>query len=639
MTNATAGCYTCRLRRKKCDEGKIQCKACRHLGLQCEYKRPLWWSNNDQRRIQKENIKAIIKRTKTQEKCAAQMAPPMGADTPPGLSYSLPTSATYSVTPGTRAPSVDDQYSPGVGYDFSQPPEACDSHAQPHVFSPSYDPNPYFHPYTPVPYEVDIKTESQMFVNDIPTRKDSSTSTYSTWHPPAEMTPLADNEWVHEGIFENTDLFVGEEGPEVDFFAHQPPFAAQNLAIDVDERDRPLLNHFIENVQHLLFPVLEVNRPGLAQSELVLPSLATNRCYLHCCLSIAAEHLKSTRSLEGQEAEDELMRIRGATVNVLNSELQKESLGQPLDYRQLLDATLAMTLYKCSVGRPDETLLDIPWHGHFQLISDLVKRLQLEFAVEHIPGHEPQTPVCMTQTTWIDILGATMKARNPLFAASYREKFQDDDTSGLRTVMGCEDKVMYLISEIACLDAIKVEGRTDDYSICQMIRLLGHFLDSTTPQPPRELRNPIMDSGLIDPVQLSENITAIFRIAARIYLVGLVPDHTDTRTSIADLVNQMADAMEFIPSGPHGFDRSVVWPLLIAGSASTPSSRLRKLIPERVAAMGGLGEYGSFGRMVRVLQEVWRQSDEGQNPEENRRNVHWRDVMQQHEGWQDFLLI
>ena len=62
------GCFTCRLRRKKCDEGKPACKACKHLGLDCEYKRPMWWGNNEHRKNQKENIKTIIKRTKLSEK-------------------------------------------------------------------------------------------------------------------------------------------------------------------------------------------------------------------------------------------------------------------------------------------------------------------------------------------------------------------------------------------------------------------------------------------------------------------------------------------------------------------------------------------------------------------------------------------
>lgn len=100
------GCFTCRLRRKKCDEGKPTCRACKHLGLKCEYKRPMWWSNNEQRRTQKEIIKNIIKRTKLNEKSAQGVT--LTSNTPPSLCHSLPTSDTFSDGMGcTRAPSVD----------------------------------------------------------------------------------------------------------------------------------------------------------------------------------------------------------------------------------------------------------------------------------------------------------------------------------------------------------------------------------------------------------------------------------------------------------------------------------------------------------------------------------------------------
>ena len=71
LTACSPGCYTCRLRRKKCDEGSPCCTACKNLGLRCDYKRPMWWSNNDQRRHQKDNIKMIIKRKKLTEKTTA----------------------------------------------------------------------------------------------------------------------------------------------------------------------------------------------------------------------------------------------------------------------------------------------------------------------------------------------------------------------------------------------------------------------------------------------------------------------------------------------------------------------------------------------------------------------------------------
>lgn len=65
------GCFTCRLRRKKCDEKHPSCGACVNLCVKCEYKRPIWWGNAEQRRIQKERIKNKIKQTKMHERNGA----------------------------------------------------------------------------------------------------------------------------------------------------------------------------------------------------------------------------------------------------------------------------------------------------------------------------------------------------------------------------------------------------------------------------------------------------------------------------------------------------------------------------------------------------------------------------------------
>src|SRR5438105_3077037 len=93
------------------------CKACKNLGLKCEYKRPSWWSNNEQRKQQKEVIKMIIKRTKLSEK--TQQMVTLSADIPPELSHSLPTSDAFSDSMDrTRSVSVDSQFS--LEYDFNQ---------------------------------------------------------------------------------------------------------------------------------------------------------------------------------------------------------------------------------------------------------------------------------------------------------------------------------------------------------------------------------------------------------------------------------------------------------------------------------------------------------------------------------------
>jgi hypothetical protein len=62
------GCYTCRLRRKKCDESHPACLACFSLGVTCEYDLPAWWNSTAQRKNHKEIIKEKIKQTKVDEK-------------------------------------------------------------------------------------------------------------------------------------------------------------------------------------------------------------------------------------------------------------------------------------------------------------------------------------------------------------------------------------------------------------------------------------------------------------------------------------------------------------------------------------------------------------------------------------------
>jgi hypothetical protein len=598
--------------------------------LKCEYKRPLWWSNNEQRKTQKETIKNIIKRTKLSEK--ANQASATGSASPPGLSHSLPTSATYSdVTARTRAVSVDSSNS--LEYEFNQPPlpEHFDMY-QPQVFTPRFETYPHYQPYPPTPYEVDIKTERQMYVDDVPTRRDSSISTFSTFQPPPThdgLPTLPEEAWIQEEFIEgHGDLFsAGEEGLDFNFFdfSHSVPQSTQQAVIQVDDSDRPLLDHFIDNVLRLIFPILEVNQCGSARTEVVLPALESNKCYLHCCLSIAAIHLKSTQGVQNEQLDSDIMRHRYSTISELCDALNRDT-----DHVKILEATLGMIFFQCSVGRPDDCLPDIPWHQHFQAASSLVRKLELPDAVFQI-----HPPFNMTLTSWIDILGATMLGRAPQFANTYRDKHLSASTSGLCELMGCEDRMMYLISEIACLEALKIGNVLDDMQLCEHIKLLGQQVDLTEP-PLGAVELPYSSSGSIRPKQLSRNMTAMFRVAARIWLCSLVPGSTRYDQSMIDVVSRFTALFEFIPSGPDGFDRSLVWPLLIAGAHSTPSSAFRHVFADRIACLGEQAEFGSFGRMVRLLQEVWRQSDE-QSAIGGHRNVHWRDVMRQ-KGW-DFLLI
>ncbi|KAI1504407.1 fungal-specific transcription factor domain-containing protein [Biscogniauxia marginata] len=628
------GCYTCRLRRKKCDEGTPMCSACKHLGLVCEYKRPMWWSNNDARRQHKDDIKMIIKRKKLSEKASHTIQ--TSVSSPPGLSHSLPTSATFSdPLDRTRSASIDSHFS----FNFNSPPNVPDYGA----YNPQILPSHPDFMFSMSPYEIDVKTERQMYVNDIPTIRESTVSTFSTFHtppPPGTVLPSypMDGEWT-EQVYQERRESLTEESLNCNFFdfSHGPTMNSRQVDIELDENDQRLLDHFIQFVLPTIFPILETNQHGSVSSDLILPALQNNKGYLHCCLMIAAQHYKATMNIQGEEIDSDIMRHRHATILSLC-----EALNRDENHQQILEATLGLIFFQCCVGRYDDSLPDIPWHQHFQAVNSLVTKLDLPRLVSDPAEPLAQTPFNMTLTAWIDILGATMQGRAPAFAHTYREKHLSttNPSLGLRELMGCDDRVMYLISEIACLEALKKEGM-DDITLCQHVHALGDQI-GLTEVGDNGPKMPINTNGILSPKQLSKNITSAFRLAARIYLCSLVPGFSPNQGSCVGLVEKLTTVLQHIPPGPAGFDRSLAWVYLIGGSVSSTNSTFRQFFNDRISQLGDAANVGSFGGVASLLHEVWQQTDSYQPSPSATGSVEppyisWRDVMQMR--GLDYLLI
>lgn len=626
------------------------CTACKHLGLACEYKRPMWWSNNDARRKHKDDIKMIIKRKKLSEKSTHTIQTSVGS--PPGLSHSLPTSATFSdPLDRTRSSSIDSHFA----FNFNSPQSS-------HEYGPFTPQMPHefmFSPYSP--YEIDVKTERQMFINDIPTLRESTTSTFSTYAtppPPGTVLPQfpLEGEWTEQVYSERRESLT-EETLNVNFFdfSHGPATSQRHVAIELDEGDQRLLDHFIQFVLPTIFPILESNQHGSVSSDLILPALQNNKGYLHCCLSIAAQHYKAAMGLEGEEIDGDIMRHRYATISALCDALNRDE-----NHQQILEAALGLIFFQCGVGRFDDSLPDIPWHQHFQAVVSLVQKLDLPRVVSDPNEPLTQAPFNMTLAAWVDILGATMLGRAPTFAHTYREKHLSpiNPSLGLRELMGCEDRVMYLISEIACLEALKKDGM-DDITLCQHVHVLGDQIGLTEMGEGTPVL-PFNANGSLSPKQLSKNITAAFRLAGRIYLCSLVPGFDPAQASCRGLVDKLTTVLQQIPSGPAGFDRTLSWVYLVGGSVSLPASSFRAFFDDRAAQLADLAHFGSFGRVACLLREVWLQSDglqlvkppsspaatsssssssevPQQQQQQHQQYVHWRDVMQM-KGW-DYLLI
>lgn len=485
-----------------------------------------------------------------------------------------------------------------------------------------------------------------------------------------------------QNFFPSHDGFqYGFDHPQI--YGHAPvfmddsslPLSSFQGTIPVSNHDRPLLTHFLDHVLQLIYPVLEAHQRRPARTSEIIRSLETNKSYLHCCLSVSAVHIKTTMGVHTEQINRDILRHRYEAVSQL-CQLLKRGADH---HEEILDATLAMIFFHCSVGGGDDTysgdnkncLPDIPWNAHFQAVSNLINKLNF------VPP-----PLGSSLIAWIDIFGATMLGKSPQFAHTYRNRHVSGTSTGLQELMGCDDHVMYLISEISCLESLKASGRVTDEKLRHHISALSMQLEhtasadatlewpcTTSPGGASTNSNGSVSSSSrssstasVNPQKLTRSTSALFCIAARIYLRSLAPGFSCNQPNIISLVGAAAEILRYIPAGRNGYDRALVWPLLITGAYSIPSSPFRAILAERASLLGDLGDFGSFGRMYRLLQELWRLSDdmimpplpssatETTFPERplspslgtpgrplRKQQVHWRDVMKRH-GW-DYLLI
>jgi hypothetical protein len=68
-TRSTRGCWTCRIRKKKCDEGFPECYACTNLGIHCHRfdQKPAWLDGGQREREGLERIKQAVKESITRK--------------------------------------------------------------------------------------------------------------------------------------------------------------------------------------------------------------------------------------------------------------------------------------------------------------------------------------------------------------------------------------------------------------------------------------------------------------------------------------------------------------------------------------------------------------------------------------------
>jgi hypothetical protein len=344
----------------------------------------------------------MIKRTKLTEK-AVHLSPANSADSPPELSRSLPTSDTLSDTIASRhrSDSIDSQYTI-YGEDSG------DHYHQMHPGHYNHHGHAHYqhHAGAPPPYnEYDVFShQKQTYVNGYPIdsmpRRPSSTASFASSnlrrssmasvHVPIEQPATYIQ---HPSI---SEVIASAEDTANSFFDFHPyaPVEAPApipLQIPVEGDDRFLLDHFLYDVQRLIFPVLDLHHD--ARQQVILQALANNECYRHCCLSISALHIKTTRPMAGADEErvdQDITRHRYKTISGLCEALAKDS-----EHLQILEATLGMILFQVS---HKSLLVDLS-AANVNLFSAPLDRRPIRSRI--FPGTNISSPQFPLSTSWI----------------------------------------------------------------------------------------------------------------------------------------------------------------------------------------------------------------------------------------------
>ncbi|KAI0843296.1 fungal-specific transcription factor domain-containing protein [Hypoxylon sp. FL0890] len=426
---------------------------------------------------------------------------------------------------------------------------------------------------------------------------------------------------------------VGEALPSLDHIGLRDHMKLPNIDQTIMQRDRPMIDHFVQFVLPNIFPIHQLTRQGQSMSLFVLTSLETNESYLHCCLMLAAQHYKFVMNSRAESIDISILKHNTMLIKTLQNLLTRKE-----DYEQVLQTTLSLITFQCHIGVYDSPVVRIPFHEHIKGATSIAHVLELPGLVSSSKQPEGFDRIYISMTAWVDILGATMKGSAPYFARIYRERHlsTNDSHLGLVNLMGCEDRVMYLISEIACLDMLVTQG-IDEADLRRHTTILEAQLDDVK----RHEGTPeifITVNGSLNLRQLTYYITEAFIAAAKLYLRCLDPNFFPHKLDCMGQVERITDLVQYVPSGPKGYDQCLVWVYLVCGSVSLPSSPFRHFFNDRVVQLGDSAKLGSFGGLVSVLQEIWHPThSEIQDPLVEPRHPAWRGAMER-KGW-DYLLI
>ncbi|OBT89253.1 hypothetical protein VE02_04282 [Pseudogymnoascus sp. 03VT05] len=210
------------------------------------------------------------------------------------------------------------------------------------------------------------------------------------------------------------------------------------------------------------------------------------------------------------------------------------------------------------------------------------------------------------QIAYLDIMCAALGHRKPMFASTYSYTLSSSSpySIGLQLYNGCDDRVLYTISHIS--STIEFSHDLDADQLSHSAQAFNDSLQNTIipPAQPRTSSQIKAGAAFADGEIL---ITVAFRLAARIYALGVLGRYARRSDSIRPLMLDLARTLTLLSKANCPCQQpGLLWMYLVGGAASLPGDAFRVALPASMERE----KDGRFRAVVMKFMGVWEGYDD-----------------------------
>ncbi|KAH8788912.1 fungal-specific transcription factor domain-containing protein [Diaporthe sp. PMI_573] len=625
LARSSDGCWTCRLRRKKCDEARPHCAACAALEISCLYsdEKPEWMDGGERQAKMAEEVKAEVKKKAAWRRERKYLS---------------------GIEPGIEELSMADAIS-----DLT--------------FTSHHDESGGI-----APTGADKSTSPASNSWDSPQNSSSDGTSNNT--PPSSTS--------EPGVYSAVDgMYIqGQHFPATAQGA-SPAASASTVAYNsLDERELLLLTNYLDYVFPFLFPFY---RPALLQSGRgwLLILLMRKRTLLHSALSlstyffaVATENLLSGHESCREHNRSELEKQHELTLKELQHDVavvNQKGVGSDLvESARIMESIVQLVVFEVAVTRrvacTESWMVHLDgafvmfeqimehhgssgegdarhycWHAITAQLRVGSQMPTLGFSPSGDPYPYSSDQAAMRFFTslllFADVISATALETSPrlfnfhgILLDSISGNFSGVQINGpqidLESVIGVKNDVVTLLAQVADLHAWKKEmTKTGSLSMVQLVtrasqietllRGLIQCLErerqnagSGSDQPTTNPIDFISQYNVGLPIVKGSSTTWTSLVWAHATLTYLSTVVSGWQPSCPEVRASVAATMTLLAAAPAPASvRSVVWPFCVTGCLALPEEE--GIFRGMVEALGPLSNFGMIAPALRVMEGVW----------------------------------